>query len=289
MIIIDLQQVLLANLHMQLKGHTNAQLDESMLRHMSLNSIRAYNFKFRKDYGELVIACDARHTWRRDIFPYYKIRRKAARAKSELDWTTIFQALGNIRSELKEFFPYRVIEVDNAEADDIIGTLAHRFGITDQFGFGEVVPVLIVSGDKDFKQLLRYENVKIFDPIKKIEVKLDNPDDFQMELIMRGDPGDDVPNIMSQDDSFASGTRQKQLRETKIEELKATPFANWPEHVQRNFFRNKKLIDLWDIPQEVQDAINSEYDAEGGKGRMKIFNYLMDKELTQLIMSVSEF
>lgn len=164
MIVIDFNQVVIANLHQQLKGHTNAKLDVVMLKHMTLNSIRAFNFQHRDQYGGLVIACDSRKTWRKDRFPYYKIRRKQSRDKSELDWTTIFEALGELRNELKEFFPYRVIEVDGAEADDVIASLCHRFGNTDE-------KILIISEDQDFLQLLRYKNVSILQPRKDVLVQ----------------------------------------------------------------------------------------------------------------------
>ena len=118
MIIMDLSQVMIATLMVQLGNHTNAELDENLLRHMILNSIRANKIKFGSDYGELVIAADARTTWRREMFPYYKANRKKNRDASELNWTMIFESLHKIREELKANFPYRVIQFDGAEADD---------------------------------------------------------------------------------------------------------------------------------------------------------------------------
>jgi 5'-3' exonuclease len=137
---------------MQLGNHTNTEVEEDLLRHMILNSIRSYNMKFKDEYGEMIIACDDRNFWRRDIFPYYKANRKKSREKSELNWTQIFDSLHKIRDELKAFFPYRVIQVDSAEADDIIGSLVMKYGDTNE-------KILILSGDKDFVQLQRYNNV----------------------------------------------------------------------------------------------------------------------------------
>ncbi len=160
MIIVDLSQVMISNLMVQLGNHTNTELEEDLLRHMILNSIRSYNQKFKNEYGEMIIACDAGNNWRRQIFPYYKANRRKNREKSELNWTQIFDTLSKVREELKEFFPYRVIQIDGAEADDIIGTLVDQFGNTSE-------KILIMSGDKDFVQLQRYINVKQYDPVQK--------------------------------------------------------------------------------------------------------------------------
>lgn len=75
MIILDLNQVMISNLMAQIGNHTNIDIDENLLRHMILNTIRALNMKFKNEYGELVIACDDKNYWRKDIFPYYKAKR----------------------------------------------------------------------------------------------------------------------------------------------------------------------------------------------------------------------
>lgn len=295
MILLDLQQVMLSNLYQQLKGHTNAELDEDMLRHMVLNSIRAYNVKFRSEYGEMVIACDSRFSWRRDVFPYYKARRKNARKASDLDWTTVYAALDKIKAELTEFFPYRVIQVEGAEADDVIAALCHVFGEYVPAGVAELQfmvtkdPILIISGDKDFRQLAFYTNVHIIDPITKKEVKVPDPKGFRKELVLRGDAGDDVPNVLSQDDSFVAGVRQKQMRETRLAEMMAQEPSEWPEHVQRNYFRNKTLIDLWEVPAELQQKIISKYEEQAGKGRSQLFSYFIKNRLVHLLETINEF
>jgi len=160
----DFSQVTLSNIMMQIGNHTNAQIEEAMVRHMILNSIRMYRSKFGSEYGELIIACDSKNYWRRTLFPYYKANRKKSQAASELDWKAIFDCLSKIRAEIKEFFPYRVIDIETAEADDVIGTLCEEFGDTYE-------KILILSEDRDFLQLLRYSNVSIYQPIKNILIK----------------------------------------------------------------------------------------------------------------------
>ena len=283
MIIVDLSQVMISNLMMQLGNHTNTEVEEDLLRHMILNSIRSYNQKFKDEYGEMIIACDDRNFWRRDIFPYYKANRKKSREKSELNWTQIFEALHKIRDELKTFFPYRVIQVDSAEADDIIGSLVMANGDTNE-------KILILSGDKDFVQLQRYNNVKQYDPVQKKFRVTNDPDRFIREHIMRGDTGDGIPNFLSSDNCLVVGERQKPVASKKLDTwVNLPPEEFCDERMLRGYRRNQQLVDLTFIPQNIQDNILTEYEAQAGKDRKNLFNYFIEKKLKNLIESINEF
>lgn len=283
MIIVDLSQVMISNLMMQLGNHTNTEVEEDLLRHMVLNSIRSYNMKFKDEYGEMVIACDDRTFWRRDVFPYYKANRRKSREKSELNWTQIFDALHKIRDELKAFFPYRVIQVDGAEADDIIGTLTMNYGDTSE-------KILILSGDKDFVQLQRYNNVKQFDPVQKKFRTTNDPDRFIKEHIMRGDTGDGIPNFLSTDNCLVVGDRQKPVSSKKLDAwVYLNPEEFCDDNMLRGYRRNQQLVDLTYIPNDIQKNIWAEYQAQAGKDRKNLFNYFIEKKLKNLIESINEF
>lgn len=283
MIIMDLSQVMISNLMVQLGNHTNTELEEDLLRHMILNSIRSYVKKFKNDYGELIIACDAGNNWRREIFPYYKANRRKNREKSEMNWTQIFETLNKVRDELKNYFPYRVIHIDGAEADDIIGTLVHRFGNTSE-------KILILSGDKDFVQLQSYMNVKQFDPVQKKWRTTNDPSRFVREHIMRGDAGDGVPNFLSADDTFVINSRQKPISQKKLDSwVHMDPKEFCDENMLRGYLRNQQLVDLNFIPTELRGRIEVEYDAQAGKGRNKLFDYFIEKRLKNLLESINEF
>lgn len=283
MIIVDLSQVMISNLMVQLGNHTNTELEEDLLRHMVLNSIRSYNMKFKNEYGEMIIACDAGNNWRRQIFPYYKANRRKNREKSELNWTQIFDTLGKVREELKEYFPYRVIQIDGAEADDIIGTLADKFGNTSE-------KILIMSGDKDFVQLQRYMNVKQYDPVQKKWRTTNDPDRFVKEHIMRGDTGDGVPNFLSADNTFVVGARQKPLSQKKLDAwIHMDPRDFCDENMLRGYMRNQQLVDLTFIPDNLREQVMVEYEAQAGKDRSKLFNYFIEKRLKNLLESINEF
>lgn len=283
MILVDLNQVMISNMMAQIGNHTDALLDEGMLRHMILNTLRANRKKFNNEYGELIICCDDKNYWRRKVFPYYKAGRRKNREESELDWNMIFNSLNKIKAEIAEFFPYKVIQIETAEADDIIGTIVHMEG--KELNVGE--PILILSGDKDYIQLHTYANVSQYDPTRKRWIRHENPDQFLYEHIIRGDAGDGVPNVLSPDNTFVTGSRQKPITKKRLVEWKEVPTR--PTEVERNFHRNKALIDLKDIPQDIKQQVVDKYEYDDGKDRSQLLNYFIKNKLRNLMENISEF
>ena len=282
MIIVDFSQVMLSNLLMQLGNHTNAQLEENMVRHMVLNGLRSYKVKFGDEYGEMVIACDNTNYWRKQLFPYYKANRKKNQNSSELDWKSIFECMNKIRAEIKEYFPYRVIDIESAEADDVIATLVNDVIATENF--------LILSGDKDFIQLHKYDNVKQYDPVRKKWVNHDDPERYLQEHVLKGDSGDGIPNILSSDNCFVVGERQKPMTQKKIDALIDLGLDGKFDHPSfNNFMRNKKLIDLSMIPEEIKTKIIESYESQTNKNRDKLINYFIANKLKNLMEHIGEF
>ena len=283
MYIVDLNQVMISNFMVQIGNHTNIKVEEDLLRHMVLNSLRSYNVKFRSEYGEMIIACDDRGSWRKQIFPYYKANRKKDREDSELDWTAIFESLNKIREELKTYFPYRVIQIDSAEADDVIGTLCHEFGNTSE-------KILIISGDKDFRQLHGYMNVRQYDPVRKKWLEENNAERFLKEHIMKGDRGDGVPNFLSRDDCFVLNTRQKPLTTKKLDLwVTLDPQVFCDETMLRGWKRNEQMIDLNFIPTNIRASVIESYNSQKGKSRDQLFTYFVEHKLKNLLPNINEF
>ena len=282
MIIVDLSQVMLSNLMMQIGNHTNAKIEENMVRHMVLNSLRSYKSKFSEEYGEIVIACDNTNYWRKQLFPYYKANRKKAQEKSEMDWKSIFECMSKIRAELKEFFPYRVIDIESAEADDIIATLVKNSTAEEK--------VLILSGDKDFIQLHKYSDVKQYDPVRKKWINHVNPSRYLDEHILKGDSGDGIPNVLSSDNCFVIGERQKPLTQKKIDALIDLGLEGKFDHpLYRNYCRNKSLIDLSTVPSVIAEKVLESYNEQANKTRDKMFNYFIANKLKNLMETIGEF
>lgn len=283
MILVDLNQVMISNMMAQIGNHKNMEIDENMLRHMILNTLRANRMKFKDEFGELVICADDKNYWRRQSFPYYKANRKKARDSSELDWSAIFNALNKIRDEIKTFFPYKVIQIETAEADDIIGTIVHHEG--SELNTGEAI--LILSGDKDYIQLHKYANVKQYDPTRKRWITHSSPEKYLYEHIIKGDTGDGVPNILSPDNCLVIGQRQRPITKKRLEEWQDINTMN--EEAKRNYARNKAMIDLSQIPQRIKDQVMDEWLADSSSDRSQLFNYFIKNKLRNLMESISEF
>jgi 5'-3' exonuclease len=285
MILVDYNQIMLASLFAGIGNHTDMGVDENLLRHMFLNSIRFNRKKFHQEYGEIVICVDNKDVWRRDYFPYYKANRKKSRDESDLDWNKLFESIHKIRAELEEFFPYKVISVERCEADDIIATISHEYGTELNMGSEKI---LILSGDKDFVQLQVYANVDQYNPVLKKWVRNDNPNKYLKEHILKGDAGDGVPNILSADNTLAVGARQKPMTQKRMQLLLTDP-DSMDEETKLRFNRNKKMIDLSQIPQEFKDKILEEFQKEKTIGREHLFNFFVKKKLKNLITDIQDF
>ena len=280
MILIDLSQIMVASTMMSM-GKEQSQVDIDMVRHMVLNSLRMYRSKYHGEYGELVLCCDGRHSWRREHFPQYKASRKSNREADSRDWSQIFGCLDTIKSELKEFFPYKYLEIDTAEADDIIGVLARKAGSE---------KVMIISGDKDFIQLQIYKTVKQYSPITKKLVTTNNPHNYLKEHILRGDSSDGIPNFLSSDNCIVDKIRQKPLSKKKVESwLGENPVDFCNEEQLRNYHRNMKLIDLQYTPSNIVDQVGEQFDEIPKGKRSGLLNFFIERKLNNLIQDIGEF
>lgn len=273
MIIIDMNQIMISNLMVQLK---NDALNEKLVRHMVLTSLLSYEKQYSKEYGEVILAYDSKHYWRKEVFPYYKQNRKKDREKSNHNWGNIFEVLNKIRDEIKQYFPYKVIEVLGAEADDVISTLCKNKGTQ---------KVLILSGDKDFIQLQKYPGVTQYNPITKKEVTNEDPFKFAKEHILKGDKSDGIPNYLSPDDIFVSGGRQKPISKKNLDKWitqDPSAFCTTPESI-KNYQRNRKLIDFDYVPEEIEAKIMDEYTSLNIDEKKVPLTYFREHQLNDLM------
>ena len=282
MIIFDHNQVAISNLMEQI-GSSKTQVEEGLVRHMILNTIRTYVKKFKESHGpEVVLACDNKNYWRREIFPHYKASRKKAREASGHDWNTIFECLNTIKEELKQNSPYKVVEVHTCEADDIIATLTMNRAANEK--------IMILSSDKDFAQLQKFPNVEQYSPILKKFIKEPLPSAQLKQLVIRGDKSDGIPNILSADDIFVAGGRQKPITEAKIINwMNQEPKEFCNEEMFRNYTRNETLIDLTKIPENLKQEILHTYENAKGKTKQQFMNYMIANRLKNLLEVIDEF
>lgn len=286
MILVDLNQVLIAGMMTQINKSKSKTIEEGLVKHMALNILRNHVKTFKKSYGEVILCCDNRKYWRKEVFPYYKASRKKNREKSSLDWHLIFDILGRFKNDLKENFPYKVIDVEGAEADDIIGTLAPRHVAHED--------VLILSSDGDFLQLQKYNTgkyqIKQYNPTSKKFIISNNPHKDLKEKIIRGDSGDGIPNVLSASDSFVNSIKQKSITEPKLEYMLNEEWENWDnEYAKTNFDRNRRLIDLSYTPTEIKQKIINTYEDFKPSPKNKLLDYFISNKLMNLMDVIEDF
>tara|TARA_B100000282_G_scaffold116782_1_gene83044 strand:+ start:917 stop:1768 length:852 start_codon:yes stop_codon:yes gene_type:complete len=282
MILIDYNAVAIGNLVVQ-----RLNVEENLIRHMILNSIRMYRQKFQNEYGEVVIVADGAGNWRRDVFPQYKYKRRKNREESSIDWNEAFRIINMVRDEIRDHFPYKVMHMPKCEADDVIAKLALE---TQEFGKHE--PVMIISADHDFIQLHKYDNIKQYSPMLKKFVKDKNPRLYSMTHIFKGDGGDGVPNVLSDDNVFVDERRQTPVTKKKLDVwLEAEDLQKvMGDTIYRNYLRNKKMIDLTETPDAIKEEIINSFESQDPKkNKGKVFPYLVQKRCKRLVECVQEF
>lgn len=298
MIVVDFHQVVISNLQMQMKGNAKRSNPEakSLIMHLILTTVLSYKKKFGKDYGQIVIATDSKKYWRKEVFPLYKGHRKRDREKSDVDWDFIFECMNEAKDAFRESFPYKVLQIEGAEADDVIAALAKysqdnnlvRVGILD----GEPEPMMIVSSDTDFMQLQKYPNVKQWSPMQKKFLKPTTTlREFTIEHICTGDAGDGIPNICSPENSLFDKIRQKSFKKDRLPDFINKGIdgcAN--EDERRRYQLNERLIDFEFMPQSLYDEIINEYESQKPQGgKQKVFNYLMKNRMRHLLENAGDF
>ena len=248
------------------------------IRHSIVRVLSRISKKFGPEYGEMVLCYDDKSYWRRDIFPFYKKNRKSEREASKYDWDEVFSVLNKIRDEIKENFPYLVIQAQGAEADDIIATLCKHNSKRK-----EPEKVLILSADKDFIQLHKYPFVEQFDPIRNRKIKDENPIQYLQEHIIKGDRSDGIPNILTCDDAIVTGKPQKKMSKEKISSLASMDPNQFTNYVRlRNWKRNAQLIDFENIPEAVTNRVLTLYHGADVRPSINI-QYFMANNITDLI------
>jgi 5'-3' exonuclease len=282
MILVDVNQIMISNLMVSIKPMNNSDINEDLIRHMVISSLRHYENKFSEEYGELILCYDSKHYWRKDYFSYYKATRKKDREDSKLNWGAIFDLLNKIRDEIRENLHYKVVEVYGAEADDVIAILAKHFYLNNQER-----KTLILSGDKDMGQLQKYSTVFQFNPSQKKFIEQENPDMFLKEHIVKGDRSDGIPNFLSDDDTFVSSKRQKPISKKNIDKwinFDPEKFCNTEQ--LKNYHRNKTLIDFDCIPKDLENKIIECYNSIKEQKKSIKLNYFIQHRMSKLL---SEF
>ena len=283
MILLDFSNIIVGSIMVSHKIPDTERFGEDFIRHLVLNSIRSYRNKYKNKYGEIVICTDFHSSWRKEVFPFYKAHRKVERDKQKaekgMDWSALFETINKIIIEIDTFFPYKVIRVEHAEGDDVIAVLSRTFKEKS----------LIVSSDKDFSQLYKYKWIRQFSPMKQKMLNSIDPIMYLKEHIIRGDKGDGIPNILSDDDCIVSGVRQKSISKKKIVNWLDQDPHDFNDEMKRGWIRNKILIDFDLIPKNIATTILEQYNEEKKYQQGQLVNYFIKNRLKYLMENMGDF
>ena len=283
MILLDFSNIIVGSIMVAHKVPDEERFGEDFIRHLVLNSIRSYRNKYKNKYGEIVICTDFHSSWRKEVFPFYKAHRKVAREKQKtekgMDWSALFDTISKIIVEIDTFFPYKVIRVPHAEGDDVIAVLSRAFKEKS----------LIVSSDKDFSQLYKYNWVRQFSPMKQKMLNGIDPIVYLKEHIIRGDKGDGIPNILSADDCIVNGVRQKPISKKKVANWLVQDPHDFNDEMKSGWIRNKILIDFDLIPKNITEAILEQYNSEKKYQQGQLTNYFIKNRLKYLMENMGDF
>jgi 5'-3' exonuclease len=261
-----------------------------ILRHMIMDSVRMNVAQFKSFNKPVVIASDGRASWRKDIFKYYKFKRPEERAKlaPNVDWKVIYELITEIVDDFEKNFPFVCVRNNRAEGDDIVGALVKHYHAQNQFD-----GIMIISGDKDFKQLHYDSRIRQYSPVLKDYVKSEGAEIERKKIILSGDRLDGVPNVLSPDNSFADKIRQRKLMPKIKAELMAyaSPDDIREAVIKRNYYRNMVLTDLNMTPKDIRADIIEQFETKRNKlpPTMKVFNYLVSKQLVELSSKAGDF
>jgi 5'-3' exonuclease len=140
------------------------------------------------DFNNWVFCRDSHPKSKYEIYPEYK----GTRDKNK------FNPIPLAIQFLQELAPAaKWAQADGYEADDVIATLAVKYSKTQR--------AIVVSGDKDLWQLLRYENIRIFSPllnefigVNHIEkaFSIRDPKLIGLYKALWGDTSDNIKNLV---------------------------------------------------------------------------------------------
>lgn len=290
-ILVDLHPLVISAVAVNLKEESENPNLKKLIKHMFFNMVLSFKKRFSDEYGELIICSDSKNYWRKDFFKYYKEDRD--KTSSDLPWDYIRESLDEIKQELRSVFRFKFIEVEKAEADDVIGVISRHLATNDLIQNGlceEAQPILIVSGDGDFYQLHKYKNIRQWSPRFKKFVGPTNVYEHLIEHIVKaGDDG--IPNILSADDSKVNKIRQVAINKAYLQRfIDDGEDACTTELERRNWKRNRTLVDFEYIPQHIYDNIVTTYQTYEIKGsKSKVMNYFMVNRMKELLAEINHF
>jgi len=234
-------------------GATTINPDYSLWRFMVFDNM--YKSLFRIDnVGEIVVAVDDHHSWRKIYWERYKESRKTKRDTDMVNWNDLFRHMDEFLINIRDYIPFKVLKVKNAEADDTVAVICMEG--EDKYH--------IISTDEDYLQLSG-KNVIIYNPRKKEEVSCEDPEQFVVTKCLTGQSKDDIFNIKTPLDwgltPESIGKRKPGFGPKSAEKVLKAGYEQWltENNLEERFHVNQVLIDFRKIPKVIRKRVMDAY------------------------------
>jgi 5'-3' exonuclease len=258
-------------------------------KHLITKNILDYIKKFEPT--QVIIASDS-HSWRKEIYPEYKAHRKTARDASIINFDEFYKVNDAFVEHLKKTFSnIHWLKIQRCEVDDIIAVLVKEYNLGD---------VVIASTDKDFIQLLKYPNVKLYSPITQTYTESINAEkDLELKII-QGDRGDNITAILPKTGPVKASKLLEEgvlytsepsfdiLIKEQIEKLKITDTI---DDVKERINRNTTLISFEKIPEDIKSAIINTFEGSvlNSFSSMTFLSFCVTNNMKQLRNEISNY
>ena len=203
-------------------------------------------------YENMIVVrdCSRETIWRMNIYPEYKANRKntCSYKNKKYNIGNIFKHIYNsLYPQLEKQYGFRIVKVENAEADDIIAVLANKIREEDKTRL-----VVIISNDNDYLQLVNEKTLIWSLQNKLLNTKVETTaEEILLKKILKGDESDNIPSLVG-------GISDRDVNEMIKDSRKLNQWLDNNEGKRLLFEENRKLIDFQYIPEEIKKSILEE-------------------------------
>lgn len=263
--------------------------------HISLLSIAKWHEKFKPDF--VIFAFEGGNNWRKAYTKKNELSvRRQYKGNRVIDpaMAHFYELLTSFQETMSKHTSVSCLSVPETEADDVIGAYCQ---LTE--GTGE--KVIILSGDRDFTQLLKMEHVSLVEPDKGTFRNTPKDKEYQPDIdywlflkCIRGDTGDNVA-------SSYPNVRETKLKAAFVDPFKRVNLMNetWKDEngtvhrVGDLFEHNRVLMDLTAQPDDIRctllEGVASQVGEIGQYSHFHFLRFLGKYKLEEVAKSIGRF
>jgi len=203
-------------------------------------------------YENMIVVrdCPRETIWRMNLYPEYKANRKntCSYKNKKYNIGNIFKHIYNsLYPQLEKQYGFKILKVDNAEADDIIAVLASKIRELDKNRL-----IVIISNDNDYLQLVNEKTLIWSLQNKLLNTKVETTaEEILLRKILKGDDSDNIPSLIG-------NINEKDLNEMIKDPKKLNEWLDNNPDKKEGYVSNRKLIDFQFIPDEIKNLIINE-------------------------------